>query len=171
MTDRSSLGDGALPRCTKSGALGVSRENDLWLTCFGRAWSDDDVAEYVQIADQLIAETPWHMPVSLVYIYAGSPSLGQRRMLAEHAKRHAPSIRVALVSPSAAVRLAFSAFSRIQQWRPPHVEQRAFRPDLAREALGWLRERGEFDLDAAWRRFLDLATSCRAQEPFLRPTG
>ncbi len=140
---------------TTDKTCGFSRIGDLVITVLMKdRYPDTTWDECVRIMGRVpVAEAA---PASIVYAPYANVTSGQRRKAAEVAARYPPPRRAALVSNSALVRAAMHALHLVRAQRP----YRAFKASDSRQALEWLREVAEFEVDAAERLMATVIAAC-----------
>jgi hypothetical protein len=128
--------------------------------CVAKTITDEQWEEYVESGYQLTKKYGSPPKVSMAAFMDAFPSAYQRARLAAHLKKHgiAPLVRVAVLTDSALIRGAMTAFG----WIMPRTTLRAFEVLDVGGCLKWLKEGGPFDevkVLTAWaegRRMLGL---------------
>ena len=123
--------------------------------CGERVISDASWIEFLDNGD-VLAERCGFAHATLTFVPYASVSPYQRRLAAERT-RTKPALRNALLSSSAAVRIAMNSVAKLLFGKIPY---RAFRPEESRIAFEWLREECSFDVEAALREFEELCRAC-----------
>jgi hypothetical protein len=111
--------------------------------CVAKVMTDDQWDEYVLGGYEMTRKHGSFPKVSMAAFTDAFPSAYQRGRLAAHLKKHGipPMVRVAVLTDSALIRGAMTAFG----WIMPRTTMRAFEVLDISGCLNWLHEGAKFD--------------------------
>ena len=131
------------PRLFVGGELYYRQLDDLALNlCIAAKIANEDWLEYLEVTLSIARELNHSPIVSIVAFRDAYPNAVQRRLSADFLEREnvPPMKRIAMLSDSAALRGAMTAFTWVT-----HANMRAFASTDVQPALEWLAEVATFD--------------------------